>query len=93
MLSGAATIARPVDLVGDGMSDFWEQKCHVPSSDAGKDYDGTGLTNVQKSKLGLDPHSSFSIFAVCVRASSLSVAICEGVPDREGQSQPVAARG
>src|SRR5437588_5779279 len=44
-----------IDLNNDGMSDVWQQKYSVPSADANLDYDGTGLTNSQKSLLGLDP--------------------------------------
>src|SRR5438876_12334626 len=44
-----------IDLNNDGMSDVWQQKYSVPSADANLDYDGIGLTNSQKSLLGLDP--------------------------------------
>jgi pimeloyl-ACP methyl ester carboxylesterase len=50
--------AKPIsglDQNGDGMSDVWQQHYSVPSSDANLDYNGTGLTNTQKSLLGLDP--------------------------------------
>jgi len=46
-----------IDLNNDGMSDVWQQKYSVPSADASLDYDGTGLTNRQKSLLGLDPRN------------------------------------
>jgi alpha-tubulin suppressor-like RCC1 family protein len=58
---GAARLSA-IDLDGDGMSDVWEQIYSVPSADANKDYDGTGLTNVQKSQLGLDPRNANSRF-------------------------------
>jgi hypothetical protein len=51
-----------VDLNNDGMSDVWQQKYSVPSADANLDYDGTGLTNSQKSLLGLDPRNPNSRF-------------------------------
>jgi len=44
------------------MSDVWQQKYSVPSADASLDYDGTGLTNSQKSLLGLDPRNPNSRF-------------------------------
>ena len=44
------------------MSDVWQQKYSVPSADANLDYDGTGLTNSQKSLLGLDPRNPNSRF-------------------------------
>src|SRR5207249_7443153 len=46
-----------LDQNGDGMSDIWQQQYSVPSADAGLDYTGNGLTNRQKSALGLDPHN------------------------------------
>src|SRR5436190_382622 len=54
----ALSMARPIsglDQNGDGMSDIWQQKYSVPSADADLDYTGTGLTNRQKSLLGLNP--------------------------------------
>src|SRR5438045_6728450 len=51
-----------IDLNNDGMSDIWQQKYSVPSADANLDYDGAGLTNSQKSALGLDPRDSNSRF-------------------------------
>src|SRR5947208_7519275 len=51
-----------IDLNNDGMSDVWQQKYSVPSADASLDYDGTGLTNSQKSLLGLDPRNPNSRF-------------------------------
>src|SRR5207253_5470426 len=51
-----------IDLNNDGMSDVWQQKYSVPSADANLDYDGTGLTNSQKSLLGLDPRDPNSRF-------------------------------
>src|SRR5437773_830175 len=51
-----------IDLNNDGMSDIWQQKYAVPSADANLDYDGTGLTNTQKSLLGLDPRDPNSRF-------------------------------
>jgi hypothetical protein len=44
-----------IDQNGDGMSDVWQKKYSVPSTDANFYYTGTGLTNRQKSLLGLDP--------------------------------------
>jgi hypothetical protein len=51
-----------IDHNNDGMSDIWQQKYSVPSADANLDYDGTGLTNSQKSLLGLDPRNPNSRF-------------------------------
>src|SRR5207249_8712576 len=51
-----------IDLNNDGMSDVWQQKYSVPSADASLDYDSTGLTNSQKSLLGLDPRNPNSRF-------------------------------
>ena len=54
----ALLLAKPIsglDQNGDGMSDIWQQKYSVASADADLDYTGTGLTNRQKSLLGLDP--------------------------------------
>ena len=51
-----------IDVNNDGMSDVWQQKYSVPSADASLDYDGTGLTNSQKSMLGLDPRNPNSRF-------------------------------
>lgn len=53
-----------IDLDGDGMSDVWQQKYSVPSTDAGLDYTGGGLTNVQKSQLGYDPRAQNLFFRV-----------------------------
>jgi hypothetical protein len=58
---GAARLSA-IDLDGDGMSDVWEAIYSVPAADANKDYDGIGLTNVQKSQLGLDPRNPNSRF-------------------------------
>ena len=51
-----------LDQNGDGMSDIWQQHYSVPSTDADLDYNGTGLTNRQKSLLGLDPRDSNARF-------------------------------
>jgi pimeloyl-ACP methyl ester carboxylesterase len=51
-----------IDLNNDEMSDIWQQKYSVPSADANLDYDGAGLTNSQKSALGLDPRNPNSRF-------------------------------
>ena len=51
-----------LDQNGDGMSDVWQQQYSVPSTDADLDYSGTGLTNRQKSLLGLDPRDSNARF-------------------------------
>ncbi len=57
--------AKPLsglDQNGDGLSDLWQQQYSVPSSDADLDYTGTGLTNRQKSLLGLDPRDPSARF-------------------------------
>jgi hypothetical protein len=57
--------AKPLsglDQNGDGMSDIWQKKYSVPSGDADIDYTGTGLTNRQKSLLGLDPRDASARF-------------------------------
>lgn len=62
-----------IDLNNDGMSDVWQQKYSVPSADANLDYDGTGLTNSQKSLLGLaprDPNSRFHLEIVSDSANN-----------------------
>ncbi len=51
-----------IDLNNDGMSDVWQKKYSVPSADANLDYNGSGLTNSQKSLLGLDPRDPNSRF-------------------------------
>jgi hypothetical protein len=54
----ALSLAKSIsglDQNGDGMSDIWQQKYSVPSADSDLDYTGTGLTNRQKSLLGLNP--------------------------------------
>jgi alpha-tubulin suppressor-like RCC1 family protein len=51
-----------VDQNGDGMSDVWQQQYSVPSTDADLDYSGTGLTNRQKSVVGLDPRNPSARF-------------------------------
>lgn len=56
--------AFAIDLNGDGMSDVWQQIYNVPSSDANLDYNGVGLTNIQKSLLGLDPRAPNTRFFV-----------------------------
>jgi hypothetical protein len=55
---------RAIDQDCDGMSDVWQQKYSVPSADANKDYNGTGMTNIQKSLLGLDPRAPNLLFQV-----------------------------
>ena len=54
------------------MSDVWQQKYSVPSADASLDYDGTGLTNSQKSLLGLDPRNPNSRFHLEIVNDSVS---------------------
>src|SRR4029077_1854260 len=61
-----------IDLNNDGMSDVWQQKYSVPSADASLDYDGTGLTNSQKSLLGLDPRNPNSRFHLEIVNDSVS---------------------
>jgi hypothetical protein len=61
-----------IDLNNDGMSDIWQQKYSVPSADANLDYDGTGLTNSQKSLLGLDPRNPNSRFHLEIVSDSAS---------------------
>jgi pimeloyl-ACP methyl ester carboxylesterase len=61
-----------IDLNHDGMSDVWQQKYSVPSADASRDYDGTGLTNSQKSLLGLDPRNPNSRFHLEIVNDSVS---------------------
>ena len=51
-----------IDLNNDGMSDVWQKKYSVPSADANLDYNVSGLTNSQKSLLGLDPRNPNSRF-------------------------------
>src|SRR5256714_9569195 len=59
-----------IDLNNDGMSDLWQQKYSVPSADANLDYDGTGLSNSQKSLLGLDPRNPNSRFHLEIASDS-----------------------
>jgi alpha-tubulin suppressor-like RCC1 family protein len=62
---GALFSAKPIsglDQNADGMSDVWQQQYSVPSTDADLDYNGTGLTNRQKSLLGLDPRDPSARF-------------------------------
>src|SRR5439155_11576791 len=57
-IAAALFSAKPIsglDQNGDGMSDVWQQQYSVPTADADRDYNGTGLTNRQKSLLGLNP--------------------------------------
>src|SRR5436309_7450694 len=64
-VTAALFFAKPsagLDQNGDGMSDVWQQKYSVPSADADLDYTGTGLTNRQKSLLGLDPRDASARF-------------------------------
>src|SRR6478735_4014206 len=61
-----------IDLNNDGISDIWQQKYSVPSADASLDYDGTGLTNSQKSLLGLDPRNPNSRFHLEIVNDSVS---------------------
>src|SRR5438067_1115644 len=64
-VTAALFSAKPisgVDQNGDGMSDVWQQKYSVPSADADLDYTGSGLTNSQKSLLGLDPRDASARF-------------------------------
>lgn len=63
LLDGVAP-SFALDLDGDGMSDVWQRKYSVPSTDASKDYNGTGPTNVQKSLLGFDPRAKNILFQV-----------------------------
>lgn len=49
-----------IDTDGDGMPDYWEKQNGLnplDSSDADKDPDGDGLTNLQEYKYGTDPHN------------------------------------
>jgi|GEM_PF-5321514 len=60
----AAANVHAIDQDGDGMSDVWQKKYSVPSADANNDYNGTGMTNIQKSLLGLDPRAANVVFKV-----------------------------
>jgi hypothetical protein len=64
-VTAALFLAKPIsglDQNGDGMSDVWQKKYSVPSGDADFDYTGDGLTNRQKSLLGLDPRDANTRF-------------------------------
>jgi Regulator of chromosome condensation (RCC1) repeat/Bacterial TSP3 repeat len=65
--------AKPIsglDQNGDGMSDVWQQQYSVPSADADLDYTGNGLTNRQKSLLGLDPRDPNARFHLDIFSDS-----------------------
>src|SRR6185369_2522214 len=59
-----------LDQNGDGLSDLWQQQYSVPSTDADLDYTGNGLTNRQKSLLGLDPHDPNARFRLNIVSDS-----------------------
>jgi hypothetical protein len=64
-VAGALFCAKPIsglDQNSDGMSDVWQQQYSIPSTDADLDYSGNGLTNTQKSLLGLDPRDPIARF-------------------------------
>lgn len=58
------------DLNGDGMSDVWQRTYSVPAEDAQADYNGVGLSNIQKSMLGLDPRSGSAAFTMSIAPDS-----------------------
>jgi hypothetical protein len=65
--------AKPLsglDQNGDGLSDLWQQHYSVPSTDADLDYTGNGLTNRQKSLLGLDPRDPNARFRLDIFSDS-----------------------
>jgi len=63
-----------LDQNGDGLNDLWQQLYSVPSADANLDYTGTGLTNRQKSLLGLDPHDPNARFRLNIVSDSANAA-------------------
>ena len=63
-----------LDQNGDGLNDLWQQQYSVPSADANLDYTGTGLTNRQKSLLGLDPHDPNARFRLNIVSDSANAA-------------------
>ena len=73
LLSIAVFSARPLsglDQNGDGLNDLWQQQYSVPSADADLDYTGNGLTNRQKSLLGLDPRDPNTGFRLNIVSDS-----------------------
>ena len=57
-LSNTATVQAAVSTAGDGIPDAWKSLYGFSLSDpnlAGRDTDGTGMTNLQKFRAGLNP--------------------------------------
>ncbi len=71
--SNTATVSPAVSTVGDGIPDAWKSLYGFSLSDpavAGRDVDGTGMTNLQKFKAGLNPLDAHSFLRVTSVARS-----------------------
>ncbi len=65
--AGVTPVAFGVDADGDGMSDVWQRRYGITSAQANQDFNGTGLTNIQKSIAGLRPYK-YDPFQASVQA-------------------------
>ncbi len=71
--SNTASVQAAVSTVGDGIPDAWKSLYGFSLSDpmvAGRDIDGTGMTNLQKFKAGLNPLDAHSFLRVTSVARS-----------------------
>ena len=67
IFSNAVTVAPPVSTAGDGIPDAWKTQYGFSVTDptvAGRDTDGTGMTNLQKYEAGLNPLDSRSFLRI-----------------------------
>ncbi|MCE9615853.1 MAG: lamin tail domain-containing protein [Lentisphaerae bacterium] len=71
---GAVAAQPRLDVDADGMPDAWERQAFgaidVPAGQAGADWDGDGMLNVEEYTAGTDPTNAASVFALRPGASN-----------------------